>query len=800
MGIDGTGVVVAMIDSGADLGHTDLAGRLWTNPGEVPGNGIDDDHNGYVDDVVGYDFGDRDSDPMDTDGHGTHTAGTVVGDGTAGTLTGVAPGATIMVCKVGLYINEVDEASVWEGIEYAVDNGAHVISMSLGWSQEWNPDRATWRAACENAVACGVTVVVAAGNERYIYQPPEDIRTPGDVPCVISVGATRYNQDRLTNFSSTGPVTWADVPPYNDHPYPPGLIKPDVCAPGEKVNSTVLHGGYSGDTWDGTSMATPHVAGTVALLLQSNPNLEPGEIKEALENHALDLGDPGDDTLYGMGRVRALDTVSDVMAATGTVEGALLDVDTLDPLTGIVWVDGLTGQAPAGLDGSYALNLVAGFSYTLEAEAFGHLGASETVFVNAGETAIVDFHLPTAPVGTLAGTVIDQEGFPIEGAQGTALSTPLAPATSGPGGAFTIDLPAGTGYSIETSAYGYITEILTGVSINEGETTNVSFTLGDWPPILIADYDRTPGSGDALKTALSYSGFRAMVTRAPLADYGDLTAFDALFVCLGVHPHKRVLPADGTEAMAIEAYLGAGGKVYLEGGDTWYWDAQHGGHDFGPSFGITAASDGDLDWFDVLGVGGTFTAGLDFFYTGEANLNDVINPVNGAYRIFRKYENNDGIGVARIDAATGARTIGTTFEFSGLNDGPTPSTSVEIVLRIATFFGLEAPDCFDEVCDGLDNDCDDVIDEGFDADGDGYKTCDDDCDDLDPEIHPGVDEVCDDGLDNNCDGSVNEGCGPIACGAYRSIPGESPIRLGPCIAVLVMVLCLLLIQPVMTKD
>ena len=103
LGFTGAGVVVGHIDSGIYLTHPDLASRLWVNPGEIPGNGIDDDANGFIDDIHGWDFGANDNDPNDdspNSGHGTHTAGTVAGDGTGGTLTGVAPGALLMAAKV----------------------------------------------------------------------------------------------------------------------------------------------------------------------------------------------------------------------------------------------------------------------------------------------------------------------------------------------------------------------------------------------------------------------------------------------------------------------------------------------------------------------------------------------------------------------------------------------------------------------------------------------------------------------------------------------------------------------------
>ncbi|MCK4547504.1 MAG: S8 family serine peptidase [Candidatus Eisenbacteria sp.] len=322
-GIDGDGVLIAMLDTGVDYTHSDLAGRMWTNPGEIPDNSIDDDGNGYVDDYYGYDFAVHNSDPMDDDGHGTHTAGTVAGDGTGGITTGVAPGAEIMALKVLRYGQGAEE-DVWEAIQYAVENGADIISMSIGWIQcRHNPARELWRQACENALAAGVVVVAAAGNERdkegtNLYcAPPEQVRTPADVPGVIAIGAVTMG-DWVTVFSSEGPVTWESVHGYGDYPHPPGLIKPDFSAPGQNVNSTIRGGGYSGNTWAGTSMAAPNVSGAIALMLQADSTLTSSEIGAFLQETCVDYYHPGKDNLFGHGRINALAAVEAVLDAATT--------------------------------------------------------------------------------------------------------------------------------------------------------------------------------------------------------------------------------------------------------------------------------------------------------------------------------------------------------------------------------------------------------------------------------------------------------------------------------------------------
>jgi subtilisin family serine protease len=313
-GYTGDGVVVAVLDTGCDFEHPDLADHPWVNPGEIPDNGLDDDGNGYVDDVNGWDFYYDDGSVLGPeDGHGSHVAGIVAGDGTAGSQTGVAPDARIMAVKVFSDSGRGNEYLVWDGMDYAVEMGADAMNMSFGWRQDQTQNQPLWRDACRTALELGTVVVAAAGNEgdkTDQYPPPDNVRTPGDVPEIITVGATE-SADGVTFFSSIGPVEWDFDPPYDDWPYPPGYIKPDLCAPGgtvepgEGIKSVDgRRGGYI--NMEGTSMATPHVAGAVALLLQADPDLTPEEVKDYLELSALDLGEPGKDDYAGYGRLQCL--------------------------------------------------------------------------------------------------------------------------------------------------------------------------------------------------------------------------------------------------------------------------------------------------------------------------------------------------------------------------------------------------------------------------------------------------------------------------------------------------------------
>lgn len=229
LNVSGTapGAVVAVLDTGLDLTHSAFTGRLWTNPGEIAGNGVDDDGDGYVDDVHGYDFYDRDGDPTGNAGagaHGTAVAGRVV--------AGAADGVTIMPLRVGPGPS-LSTAAIIEAIGYAVQHGARVITMSFG---TWFSSQALAEAV-QRAAARDVLLVAAAGNDGANFP-----NYPAAYPSVLAVAAT---DDRgvKASFSTYGP--WVDF-----------------SAPGLVVTTTAFGGGTT--TASGTSFAAPFVAGVLA--------------------------------------------------------------------------------------------------------------------------------------------------------------------------------------------------------------------------------------------------------------------------------------------------------------------------------------------------------------------------------------------------------------------------------------------------------------------------------------------------------------------------------------------------------
>jgi trimeric autotransporter adhesin len=263
-GYRGQGITVAVIDSGVDYNHSDLDGNIWVNSREIANNGVDDDLNGYIDDVRGWDFVGNDNDVMDENGHGTHVAGTIAAENNGLGLTGVAYGAKIMPIRVLSYSGGGYQFNIAAGIRYAADNGAKVINLSLGSYY----DTPTLNEAIIYASQKGAVVVMAAGNSGTAEPeyPAQIAITHG-----IAVGAVDYLKQIANSSNRAGANSAMRY----------------VVAPGVDVYSTQLNGGY--ELLSGTSMATPHVAGVVALMLSANPNLTVSQVRSILTSTASQL-------------------------------------------------------------------------------------------------------------------------------------------------------------------------------------------------------------------------------------------------------------------------------------------------------------------------------------------------------------------------------------------------------------------------------------------------------------------------------------------------------------------------------
>ncbi|MFX1505502.1 MAG: S8 family serine peptidase [Promethearchaeota archaeon] len=267
-------IVVAVIDSGIDFSHPDLVNQSWKNSDEIPDNGIDDDKNGYVDDIVGWDFRDNDNDPSPGHKHGTFIAGLIAADDDNHISVGIAPKIKLMAIRFlddNLEFGGQDWDMFAEAIDYAVNNGASIIQLSI---EAYGVPPESFHEVISRTYNSGVLVVSVTGNYR------DDVTYPGKYSEVIAVSATNKSR-HIAEFSSPGEQN-------------------EICAPGESVYS-IYPNKWTPQSGSGTSFAAPLVAGAIALMLSLNNSLTIETIRAILHDTCTDLGTSGNDPIFGYG-------------------------------------------------------------------------------------------------------------------------------------------------------------------------------------------------------------------------------------------------------------------------------------------------------------------------------------------------------------------------------------------------------------------------------------------------------------------------------------------------------------------
>ncbi len=259
-------VVVGVIDTGVDYNHPDLTANMWVNPGEIAGDGIDNDNNGFIDDVHGINAITNSGDPMDDNGHGTHVSGTIGATGNDGVgVAGVNHNVSIIGCKFLDGNGDGSTSDALTCIDYFVDlKNNHNVDVST-LNNSWGGggfSQALYDSITATSDA-NILFVAAAGNGGYDNDASPSYPSSYDHDSVLAVAGTNHTDAMYTSSQY-------------------GLTSVDIAAPARNVLSTVPGGGYSSFT--GTSMATPHVAGAAALVLSVNPELSAVELKELLMN------------------------------------------------------------------------------------------------------------------------------------------------------------------------------------------------------------------------------------------------------------------------------------------------------------------------------------------------------------------------------------------------------------------------------------------------------------------------------------------------------------------------------------
>ncbi len=430
-GVRGEGVVVGIMDSGADGGHPAL-GASWRGTTGDPATSW------YAPTGENYPI------PGDGYGHGTHVTGSIVGSA-PGELTGVAPGVQWIAAKIFRDSGSTTESVIHDGFQWMLAPGGDPAAAPDVVNNSWGSDAggattfwddvAAWEAA-------GIVPIFANGNNG---PAPGTVGSPGSFPHAIGIGATDVN-DLVASFSSRGPAIW-DGERYR---------KPQVSAPGVDIRSTWpgdLPDGEDGyHTISGTSMAAPHATGVVALMLSANPDLTIDDIRGLLEDTARTeshMGDLPNDN-YGTGIVDAFAAVTRA-AHSGTVAGTVTDEGGA-PVGGVTITAGDDTTTTAA-DGTYALPTAAG-DHDITAAAYGYVTATVQVSVAIGETTTLDLALDDAATHDVSGTVTGSGG-PVAHARVTLDGTPLDPATTGDDGGFGFGGVAAGTYTVRVSAAGH---------------------------------------------------------------------------------------------------------------------------------------------------------------------------------------------------------------------------------------------------------------------------------------------------------------------------------------------------------
>lgn len=388
--VRGNGVTIALIDSGFTTTHPDLQDRLWRNSSETA-DGVDNDNNGLVDDINGWNFVNSNSNFTDQFGHGTQVAGVMMAKNDTVGIVGIASQAKIMPLKVLGSNGQGTSSDVIQAINYAVAEGAKVINMSLGGAFA---DSSALITACNNAVSNGVVVVAAAGNSnvdisRYHF-------APANIATVIAVGSVT-NTGAKASFSNTGTALSVVTPGVHivttKSPSGSGNSSSQVLPDG--INNYIIN--------SGTSFSSPMVAAAAALLLEKSPSLSVTQVRTQLQNTARDIGSRGKDTKFGYGLLdvgRALG-IGAAASSSATTTPTVAVINKAPKIVSSSWN---TGTFSTDTSDSIILTVRASDTEndTLTVRAdFSVLGSSiQTLTNTSGTTYVATAITPTVPSGS----------------------------------------------------------------------------------------------------------------------------------------------------------------------------------------------------------------------------------------------------------------------------------------------------------------------------------------------------------------------------------------------------------------
>ena len=610
LGLDGAGVTVAIMDTGVDWQHPALIEQYR---GYKPGGLAIHHGNWYCTTEEGYLY------PVDGHGHGTHVAGIAVGkwvDG--GSAIGVAPAAQWIAVKMLNDAGYAYDSWIHAAFEWlmapAGDPGLAPDVINGSWGSALSADE-TFRADLQAIRAAGIVPVFAAGNAG---PSASSIHNPASYPEAIAVGATD-DLDQVATFSSRGPSPW-------------GEVKPEVAAPGAQIRSSLPGGTYGSKS--GTSMASPHVAGLVALMLQADPGLTVDEVEAIITSSAEPLGDEVPNDASGWGRVDAYRAAAVALQA-GFVDGVITRDPDQRPLStakiaAYDHVGELLATVQADATGRYQLALPPG-RYSVEVRAFGYESQTTSdVLVQATLTTTLDVRLFPAPSGVLWGKVTNVEtGGPV-GAQISIGGVPAMTTSDSETGQYSMPLPVGT-YTVQVSQNGYRRSTSLDTKMVADEATRLDVALTQAPTLLLVDSGRWYYGSQAIyfEQALEerdyvYDLWEIRDLDADLPSPADLSAYEITIWSSPLDAPGLIGAGD-----VISDYLSTEGNLFLTGQDVGFWDGGLSSYTWHPYYGkflkAVAVAD-NAGRGSLVGASGEILDGLSLQMNGQDSAANQVLP------------------------------------------------------------------------------------------------------------------------------------------------------------------------------
>ncbi|MCK9224680.1 MAG: S8 family serine peptidase [Candidatus Muirbacterium halophilum] len=631
--IKGQNIIIGIIDTGLAANHPEWADtnkviKCWTTNGNVSL-----------------------SDMTDNNGHGSHVAGTIAGGKLSGKNIGIAPESKLIIAK-GIASKGTRASYLLDAMEYMIDpdgnpnTNDYPRAVNCSWHSGYGDQNPYYRML-EVWLQTGIVPCFSAGNSG---PSASTITKPKEFPGVFASAAIDENK-KIASFSSRGPAK------YNGK----DVKKPDWASPGVDVYSVRASGGYT--TMSGTSMASPHTTGVVALVLSANPKLTVEDVREILKQSSDDAGDIGYDYSYGHGNLDAYKAVSLALSG-GFIQGQVKDFST--PIKAQIEFDGR--KIFTDENGEFKAMFAEG-EYELTVSAFSYTSKKVKVRVKKGETSKLDISLEKAPSITISGKIEDSKNYSGLKGKVSVKGYDISVDTDS-NGRYSLDITGGR-YSLVFYSYGYNTVEIEEKDYNYSTTQNVK--LDRLPAVLLVDNDSGKDYEKYFISSLENSGvkYNYIDISKDTLEEDTILPYTTVFWFTGSLTSNTV---KSEHQPILIKYLESGGNLFITGQDIGYNIKNT------ELYKKYIKAEYVKDASKTKSVSGS---GLDFILEDNQKYPDVIKPINGSISIF-DYSDNEGCAGISYDSDYKVIYLGFGFEGIGNED-----IRNSLMQNIVDFFNLE---------------------------------------------------------------------------------------------------------------